>query len=100
MIPEAERKVLIDNWVHTILKRDAAKKYFDIIERLWEASSLTNKDLVDALMSDRENLVPNFKDCVYGDIVWLLKTKISESTALRNLFSDLYVYVRLPVSAI
>ena len=90
MIPEAERKVLIDNWVHTILKRDAAKKYFDIIERLWEASGLTNKDLVDALMSDRENLVPNFKDSVYGDIVWLLKTKISESTALRNLFSDLY----------
>ena len=31
MIPETERKVLIDNWVHTILKRDAANKYFDII---------------------------------------------------------------------
>ena len=68
-----------------------ARQYNGVIdERLWEASGLTNKDLVDALMSDREKTVPNFKDCVFGDIVWLLKNEISESTALRNLFSDLY----------
>ena len=90
MIPEQERTVLIKNWVHTILKRDASYKYFDIIERLWESSGLTNRDLVDALMSERENKVSNFKDSIFGDMVWLLTNTVFDNAALRSLFSDLY----------
>lgn len=90
MISTPQRKVIIDNYVRGLLNADRCDKNYAIIEKLWEASGLTNRDLVDELLSDRENASENFKDSIFWDMIWILKEAITEDDALRNLFCDLF----------
>lgn len=90
MIPEQKRKVILDNYVRGLLNSDRCDKDYLYIERLWNASGLSNKALVDELLSNHENAADDFKDSIFWDIVWLLKNAIMEDSALKSLFSDLY----------
>ena len=90
MIPDHKRKVIIENYVRGLINSDRCDKNYLYIERLWNASGLSNRDLVDELLSDHENAADDFKDSIFWDMVWLLKNAILEDDALRSLFSDLY----------
>ena len=65
MIPENHRIAIIDNYVRGLLNSDRCTKNFLCLERLWEASGLSNKDLVEELLSDRENAADDFREAIF-----------------------------------
>lgn len=89
MQTELQRKVLIERFINEILQYNRVLKKYDCIEKLWEASGMTNKDLIDELMSDRENRADDFKESIFWDMLVLLQKRIVEDSALKRFFSDL-----------